>query len=245
MTPRRLSVAVRAAALLALAGCADGPHFGMPDSISEQGDDVLGLWRGSVYAGLAVLALVYGLVVWCVLRYRRRNDDLPSQTPENIPIELLYTATPLVIVVVLFGFTLVTQDRVTELVDDPDVTVEVVAFQWSWEFRYVDRDVIVRSDGVAPPELVVPVDATVRLEFDSRDVAHNLWVPELLIKRDVIPRVDTEMDITVDEAGEWRGRCAEFCGLDHWRMYFDLVAVPEDQFDDRLEQAASSGAVAP
>lgn len=213
----------------------------MPESISEQGDDVLGLWRGSVLAGLAVLALVWGLVVWSVLRYRRRSDDLPSQTPENIPIELLYTATPLVIVVVLFAFTLVTQQRVTALVDDPDLTIEVVAFQWSWEFRYPEHDVVVRSNGVDPPEVVVPVDATVRFTFASRDVAHSFWAPELLVKRDVIPGVDNELDVHVTEAGEWRGRCAEFCGLDHWRMYFDLVAVPRGDFERRLAEAVDGG----
>jgi cytochrome c oxidase subunit 2 len=237
---RRLSVAFAAAALVAAAGCSDGPRVGMPDSISEQGDEILGLWRGSVYAGLAVLALVWGLVVWCVFRYRRRNDDLPSQMPENIPIELLYTATPLVIVVVLFAFTLVTQDRVTALVDDPDVTIEVVGFQWSWEFRYPDQDLVVRSNGVDPPQLVVPVDATVRFRLLTRDVVHSFWVPDLLLKRDLINEVDNEIDVHVNEAGEWRGRCAEFCGLDHWRMYFDLVAVPQDQFEQRLTEAAAA-----
>lgn len=239
MTARRLPPALTALVLLAAAGCSEGPNFGMPDSISEQGDDILGLWRGSVYAALAVLALVYALVVWSVIRYRRRNDDLPSQTPENIPIELLYTFTPLAVVVALFGFTLVTQDRVTALAEDPDLTVEVVAFQWSWEFRYVEEDVVVQSNGVDPPALVVPVGATVRLRLASSDVVHSFWVPELLLKRDAIPRVDNEMDVTVDEPGEWRGRCAEFCGLDHWRMYFDLVAVPADEFDARLREAAA------
>ena len=228
--------------VLVAASCSGGSRFGMPDSVTEQGDDVLGLWRGSVLAGMAVAALVWGLVVWSVLRYRRRNDDLPSQTPENIPIEIAYTITPLVIVAVLFGFTVATQERVDASDDDPDLTVEVVGFQWSWEFRYPDQGVVVRSDGVDPPRLVVPVGRTVRFELRTTDVNHAFWVPEFLVKRDLIPNVDNEIDVDVTEAGVWRGRCAEFCGLEHWRMLFDLEAVPADEFDARLAEVAEAAA---
>src|SRR5215213_10670277 len=100
--------------LLALAVVpACGGELGLPDPASDDGERILGLWRGSVLAGLAVAALIWALVAWSVLRYRRRNDDLPSQTPYNIPLEVAYTVTPLVIVAVLFGFTVLTQEAVT------------------------------------------------------------------------------------------------------------------------------------
>ena len=197
---------------------------------------MLGLWRGAVVAALAVGALVWGLIVWSVLRYRRRDDDLPSQTPYNIPIEVVYTVAPLLVVAALFGVTVFTQERVTASDPDPDLVVDVVGFQWSWEFAYPDLGIEVRSDGADPPRLVLPVGATVRFELETADVNHSFWVPEFLVKRDMIEGVDNTLDVEVREAGEWRGRCAEFCGLDHWRMYFDVSAVPPAEFDAWVDE---------
>jgi len=180
--------------------------------------------------------LVWALVVWSVLRYRRRNDDLPSQTPYNIPVEVVYTGVPLVIVAALFGLTVFTQESVTATDPDPDLVVEVTGFQWSWELSYPDLGVEVVSDGVDPPRMVLPVGATVRFELRTADVNHSLWVPEFLVKRDLIKGVDNTVDVEVREAGEWTGRCAEFCGLDHWKMYLDVAAVPRAEFDAWVEE---------
>ena len=227
MGRRRALLAV--VVLAAVPAC--GGELGLPDPASDNGNQILGLWRGAVLAGLAVAALIWALVAWSILRYRRRNDDLPSQTPENIPLEIAYTVTPLVIVAVLFGFTMLTQEEVTGAEDRPDLEVEVVGFQWSWEFRYRDLGVDVESTGEEDPVLVLPVGATVRFDLVAADVNHAFWVPEFLEKRDLIPRVDNSIDLEVTRAGEWTGRCAEFCGLKHWAMRFGVRAVPQDEFD--------------
>ncbi len=222
--------------VLALPACAEGFRFGAPDPVTGDGQEVLELWRGSHWVAAGVGLLIYGLVVFAVLRYRRRNDDLPSQTPENIPVEIAYTLTPLVIVAVLFGFTVVTQQRVTALSADPDVVVDVVGFQWSWEFEYPEEAVTVASDGVGAPRIVLPVGSTVRFRLASSDVVHSFWVPRFLVKRDLIPGVNNQFDVDVVEAGEWVGRCAEFCGLDHYRMRFEVAAVPEAQYRAWLDE---------
>lgn len=215
----------------------------MPEPVSEQGESVLGLWQGSVIAALAVGALVWGLIVWAAFRYRRRNDDLPSQTPEIIKLEIAYTAVPLLIVAILFAFTYLTQERVTALADDPDVVVEVTGFQWSWRFTYPGEGVEVSSDGVTPPRLVVPVGATVRFELGTTDVNHSFWVPELLVKRDMIRDVDNEIDVEVIRTGSWTGRCAEFCGLDHHAMIFTFESVEADAYDRWLDERREQGDV--
>ena len=216
-------------AVLGLSGC--GGDYGLPDPATEDGETILGLWKGAVLAGLAVAALIWALVAWSILRYRRRNDDLPSQTPYNIPLEIAYTVAPLVVVAVLFGFTVLVQEEVTGAETDPDLEVEVIGFQWSWEFRYPDLGVDVESTGEGDPVLVLPVGATVRFDLVAEDVNHSFWVPEFLEKRDLIPRVDNEVFVDVTRAGEWTGRCSEFCGLKHWAMRFDVRAVPQDEFD--------------
>jgi cytochrome c oxidase subunit II len=221
-------------ALLTLAAC-DLPNFGAPDPVSDRGGDVLDLWRTSFVLAAAVTALVWGLVLWSVIRYRRRNDDLPSQTPYNIPIEILYTAVPLVIVAVLFALSVGVQRRVNEKVGRPDLRVEVIGFQWQWQFRY-PGGVVVTGTPDEPPTMVLPVGSTVRFDLRSSDVNHSFFVPELLYKRDNIQGVDNVIDLKVTERGTWTGRCAEFCGLDHYRMTFTVEAVPRAEFEEWLDE---------
>jgi cytochrome c oxidase subunit 2 len=221
---------------LLAAGCADGFRFGAPEPVSGEGRDILQLWRGAHWAALGVGLLIWGLVIFSVLRYRRRNDELPSQSPENIPLEIAYTVAPLIVVAVLFGFTVATQERVTALSADPDVVVDVVGFQWSWQFGYPEEGVTVASDGVSAPRMVLPVGSTVRFRLATTDVNHSFWVPRFLVKRDLIAGIDNQIDVEVAEEGEWVGRCAEFCGLDHYRMRFEVAAVPESRYRTWLEE---------
>jgi cytochrome c oxidase subunit 2 len=234
-----------AAALVVVSAAACG-DFGAPDPASEQADAIHGLWRGTVIAALAVGALVWGLIAWSIIRYRRRSDTVPNQRAHNVPLEILYTVVPVLIVGTLFFFTMRTQDEVTDLVEDPDVTVEVVGFQWQWQFRYLEDDgsrgpTITGASVGAPPELVLPIGRTTRLKLVTEDVIHSFWVPRFLSKRDLIPNVRNEIDVTPTEAGSFVGRCAEFCGLDHWRMNFSVRVVGQGEFDRWLAEQEEQG----
>ncbi|MCU1498585.1 MAG: cytochrome c oxidase, subunit [Acidimicrobiales bacterium] len=217
-------------ALVLSAGC-QLPRFGAPDPASDEGRSVGGLWSGFFLAGLAVLALVWVLLAFVVIRYRRRpgDDELPDQRPYHIPLELAYTVIPVLIVAALFFFSVRTELEVTRVSARPAARVEVLGFQWSWQFRYQAHDGLpaFTVDGLPgePPELVLPVGAPTNLRLVSPDVAHSFWVPDFLSKRDLIPGVRNEMTVTPDEVGSYTGRCAEFCGLDHWRMYFSVRVV--------------------
>lgn len=227
-------------AVVVVPACGDGFRFGAPRPVSRGGEDVLDLWRGFHWVALGVGLLIWGLVLFAVLRYRRRNDDLPSQTPYNVPIEIVYTITPLLIVVGLFAFTVLAQEEVTALAAEPDVVVDVTGFRWSWEFSYPEEGVRVESDGVNPPEMMLPVGATVRFRLSTPDVIHSFWVPRFLVKRDLIPGLDNQLDVEVTEPGRWDGRCAEFCGLEHYRMNFSVSAVPPDFYEAWLAEQRSA-----
>jgi len=202
--------------------------------VTKQGHDVLDLWRILLGSAMAVGALVVGLILWSVVRYRRPKDagpgDLPAQTRANIPLEVFYTVTPLVIVAVLFGLTLRTQHRVTKLTATPDLGVEVTGFQWGWRFRYPVQGVTVVGDANKPPTLVLPVGANVRLRLIAADVVHSFFVPQFLVKKDLIPGVDNQLEIRPTQVGHYGGVCAEFCGLDHTRMTFSVDVVTPQQF---------------
>jgi cytochrome c oxidase subunit 2 len=81
-----------------------------------------------------------------------------------------------------------------------------------------------------PPQLVLPVGVTTRLELEAHDVIHSFFVPEFLEKKDLVPGLRNTLDVTPTRTGVFAGRCAEYCGLDHWRMDFSARVVPEDEF---------------
>lgn len=239
--PRRIAWLLAASLVL---GSCELPSFGAPDPASEQGREVYDLFRWYAAAAVGVGVFVTVLLVYTVIRFRRRDDAaIPSQKPYNIPVEVAYTLTPLLIVAVLFVFSVRTENRVTAQTDTPDHVVEVVAFQWQWQFRYPDTGVSVAGGASGElPELVLPVGETTRLELATTDVIHSFWVPQFLNKKDMIPGLDNSIDVTPTETGTYDGACAEYCGLDHGRMRFTVRVVDQDEFDTWLETAAAEDA---
>jgi cytochrome c oxidase subunit 2 len=233
--------------LLALSGCSVNEigksvsGFGWPENgLTEQSRQMYDLWIGSAVAALVVGVVVWGLIFWCVIRYRKRGEDLPLQTRFNLPLEILYTVLPFLIIAVLFYYTAVTQTFVNKLSPNPDVKVETVAFKWNWQFRYLDDSskgpdgqplsTVGASDYI--PILVVPTDKKIRFYETSKDVIHSFWVPDLLFKRDVLPQpAENQFEVTIEKTGSYVGRCAEFCGAFHSMMNFEVRAVTPDKYD--------------
>ncbi|MGX4692647.1 aa3-type cytochrome oxidase subunit II [Streptomyces sp. JNUCC 63] len=140
---RKLLQALTAGLVLATAtGCTykDFPRLGMPTPTTEEAPIVLSLWQGSWAAALAVGCLVWGLILWSAFFHRRSRTkvEVPPQTRYNMPIEALYTVVPLLIVSVLFYFTARDESKLLDMSKKPDVTVNVVGYQWSWAFNYIE-----------------------------------------------------------------------------------------------------------
>ncbi len=243
---------VRAAVIALLAAGATGctteqiTRFGFPQPITVQGERVLGLWQGSTIAALAVGAFVMGLILWASFRFRKRDDALPLQVHYNLPIEVLYTAVPFVIISVLFYFTAVDETYIDRLSKRPDLVVNVVGFQWSWQFIYEDGNgggaLAITGRQGEPPQLVIPTGQKILFVETSPDVIHSWWLPEFLFKRDVIPGRKNKFELTVDRSGTYLGRCAEFCGLYHDRMLFSVKAVSPAEFESFMASAKSAAA---
>jgi cytochrome c oxidase subunit 2 len=233
--------------VLTLTGCDLNNEFwrwGWPNGITEQSTHMRNLWIGSVIAALAVGFLVWGLILWAVVRYRKRGDELPRQTAYNLPLEIVYTIVPFIIIAVLFFFTVTVQNKVEHRSDHPDETIAVNAFKWNWQFVYPGHDgpdgnpvnTIGTSNEI--PILVLPTDRTIRFEVASADVIHSFWVPEFLFKLDVIPGNENGrnnvFEVTVRQPGAYVGRCAELCGTYHAFMNFEVRAVSGNDYDAYL-----------
>lgn len=140
---RKLPQVLTAGLILATAtGCTykDFPRLGMPTPVTEEAPRILSLWQGSWAAALATGVLVWGLILWSVIFHRRSRTkvEVPPQTRYNMPIETLYTVVPLIIVSVLFYFTARDESKLLKLEDKPAHTINVVGYQWSWGFNYIE-----------------------------------------------------------------------------------------------------------
>ena len=251
--PRWRRVAALAVPLAAglLAGCsAEGPgswsRGGLPEPSSDRALFIGDLWVGFWILGGLVAFLVWGLIIFAVIRYRRRGTETPRQVRYNLPMEIFYTAIPILIVGVLFFFTLDTQNKVLAEHTEEPVTIDVVGQKWSWTFNYKDADF---PDGGVyeagtiheTPDLYLPVDTPVRFNLSSPDVIHSFWVPSFYMKLDVVPGRANSFDVTPTEEGTFAGKCAELCGTYHSAMIFNVKIVSEAEYQAHLQSLADRG----
>jgi cytochrome c oxidase subunit II len=244
---RRGAVALASVAGVALlSGCSSDelPRLGLPAPATDEGARVLSLWQGSWIAALAVGAVVWGLIIWSIIFHRRRSESaIPVQTRYNVPIEVLYTVVPLMMVLVLFFYTARDEAKLTSLSAEPDQVVHVVGYKWAWTFNYVEQQTYDVGTNADLPVLYLPLGETVRFELTSPDVIHSFWIIPFLMKMDVIPGRTNAFQVTPNELGTFRGKCAELCGVNHSRMLFEVRVVTPEEFDQHMIDLRASGQV--
>ncbi len=191
--------------------------------------------------GAAVFAVVLLAYIVIVVRFRRRRGATdaaePPQPVDRWRWELAYAVALAIVAAVLITFSLRAADRVNRLSANPGLTIDVTAFKWQWAFTYRDQGLRIVGVEGEYPTLTVPTDTTVRFTLRSNDVIHSFWVPAVRFKRDAFPNRTTEFDLTFDQPGRHEGICAEFCGLDHTIMRFEVDALPPDEFRRWLDDA--------
>jgi cytochrome c oxidase subunit II len=241
---RRWAVGAAVAAPLLLAGCDFYPSYGASKGATTQGNQTFRLYSGMMTTGIIVGGLVGLLILWTVFRYRRRSDEMPRQFHENLAFEILYTTIPIIIVGVLFYFTVLTENNVDATVPavaqvtstgNPVVDIKVTAFQWGWQFNYPRSGVSVIGETLdgpnhRGPQMVVPVGETVQITLVSDDVIHGFYVRDFNFSRYALPGVVNVFDLTVTKAGTYYGQCTQICGLYHSEMVFQVKAVSPSAF---------------
>jgi|SRR5438132_13946214 len=175
---------------------------------------------------LPVFVVVEALLIWYIIRYRKRDDRTPPQSFGTRRALIAFFLIPTVLVAVDYAYGERTLAQVEKQDSNPQVVIRVEGFQWEWTFYYLNEGVFSTGKTLVKPALmVVPVDEPVKIELVSRDVIHSFFVPAFLFKRDVIPgRVNT-FTFTATKLGTFPAQCAEFCGLWHSKMLFSLQVV--------------------
>ena len=250
-----------AAGVLLLGGCSTEEkesikRLAEPVAATDRAVGMHHLWMGAWLAAILVGILVWGLIGYASIKFhRRRDDEIPVQTRYNLPIEILYTVAPVIMVLVFFFFTVTEQNKVLAAASKtgpPDHVVTVVGQQWSWTFNYdkdpaLDGSTTVFDVGTTAnqPTLWLPVGKSVEVKLRSPDVIHSFWVPAFLFKMDVIPGRDNHFSFTPTRLGTYDGRCAELCGTYHSRMLFSVRVVSATQYASHLRQLQQQGNIGP
>jgi cytochrome c oxidase subunit 2 len=205
---------------------------------------------------MAVGVVSWALMAWALIVYRRRKGEtgIPVQFRYNMPIEAIFTSIPLILVLGFFAFTARDTAAIEAEVENPDVHIEVIAKQWSWDFNYVDENVY--ESGIQAqftgqeenimetlPTLYLPVGKSVQIDLSSRDVIHSFWVVEFLYKKDMFPAKTNRMYFTPLKEGSYVGKCAELCGEYHSMMLFNVKVVSIEEYEAQMGRLAARGNV--
>ena len=241
-----------------LAGCAgevtsqgtgdQPPGFFPTPPVTDQGVATDNLYSITFWIAVVVFALVEGLLLYIVFRFRRRPADtgLPPQIHGSNPLEILWTIVPAITVTALFIGALITLNEETEARSpNPAVTVDVTGFQWQWTFDYPEQQLSFTGVGNTGPTMVLPVGETVRIRLHATDVIHSFYVPQFLYKKDAVPGRVNEFDVMLDKVGTYTGQCAEFCGLAHADMTFSVEGMTRADFDAWVAQQQQAVASTP
>ena len=258
IVPRNRALPAAAVAALALAACG-GDTPSVLDPSSDAGRRVEGLWWVLFWISAVVVAVVTGFLLAAMRRRRAAREagdgdgegegegdgaagaagagDVDTRpVPWGDPFVVLAgVVVPGGILAVTFVFSLGVLGDLVDPPEDPALEVEVVGHTWWWEVRYP-------NGAVTANEIRIPAGESVELVLTSADVIHSFWVPELQVKKDNIPGRANRMWIMADQAGRFRGQCAEFCGLQHAHMELEVVAMPPDEFEDWMADEAEPAA---
>ena len=238
-----MKVLLAISAPLLLAGCSlstdDISGLGYPKGTSSVNDISLSLWQGAWIAAAVVGVITFILIIWPAIFHRAKESkgEFPKQTQYNIPVEILYTVIPFIIVAVLFYFTAVKETKIVDLKTPAAHEISVVGIQWSWQFAYPEAGpkAVVTGTPENPPTLYLPQGESVRFKLTSNDVVHAFFVPAFMSQKQNLPGVTNYLQLTAQELGEFPGFCNILCGRNHTQMRFTVKVVTPAQYQSYLE----------
>ncbi len=197
---------------------------------SPQAQAIADLFIWSLIISGIIFAIVAGLVLYIIVRFRGRPAAaVPQQVAGHTRLEVAWTVAPALILVVMFGYTVHTM-RVADPPVDRAPDIVITGRQWWWDVRYPSAGVVTAN------EIHIPTGRRILLQLDSADVIHSFWLPDLGPKRDTIPGQTNFLWISADQPGVYGGACAEYCGTQHAWMRIRVIAQPPAEFDAWQQQ---------
>jgi len=200
---------------------------------------------------VSVTVLVLGVLAYVIVRFNAKRNPVPSRTSHNTLLEVVWTAVPIMILVII-AIPSLRLLYFSAKAADPEMTLKVTGHQWYWSYTYPDQeDMTFDSIPVAAEELkpgqprllavdnpvVLPVDTTVQILVTADDVIHNFAVPALGLKKDAVPGRINETWVKITEPGTYYGMCSELCGVNHYFMPIQIEALSKEDYQAWTKQA--------
>ena len=256
-----LLVALGAAPAAAATGKPEPWQMGFQEAATPVMEQVASFHNLLLVIITAIVIFVAGLLLYVVFRYHETRNPKPSKTTHNTLIEVIWTAVPVIILVVIAipSFKLLYfQDKAV----NAEMTVKAIGRQWYWSYEYPDHGgftldaFMVPDDEIDPSEseirqlstdtaVVLPVDTNVRILTTSSDVLHSFAVPSFGVKTDAVPGQLNETWVRVQEPGTYYGQCSELCGVGHNAMPIEIKAVSKDEFQSWIETQQANNGIEP
>lgn len=211
----------------------------LPVAASAEAGPIDVLFNAHYWMIAFLFSFIMVLMLYSVFVFRRADGD-ETDGPHvhgNTRLEIGWTIVPTFVVLGFGVWGAITLNEITRP-KDGEMTVNVTAKQWIWSFAYPEQD------DIQSGELVLPVDRTIVLKMHAEDVIHSFWVPEFRVKQDLVPGRETTLRITPTEAGAYRLRCAEICGLNHTQMQADVRVLSVEEFDAWVAEKQAAPAFA-
>ncbi|HNP62375.1 MAG TPA: cytochrome c oxidase subunit II [Woeseiaceae bacterium] len=234
----------------------------MPKGVTDLSLETYDLHMMVFWWCVAIGIGVFGVMIYSLIKHRKSRGVKPATFSHSTTAEVIWTAIPVVILVLMAVPTAKTMVRMEDS-RNPDLTIVVTGYQWKWHYKYQDTDVafyssLARSSlearrkesGIDPfsvpnyllevdKPLVIPRGAKVRLLVTANDVIHSWYLPAFSMKKDAIPGIINETWFRANETGTYRGQCAELCGKDHGYMPIVVEVVEPKAFDAWLSSSAT------
>ena len=233
--------------------------LGFQDSVSPVMDDLVWFDNFLLFLITGISLFVLALLIFIMVRFNAKSNPEPSKTTHNTFIEVVWTVVPILILVVVAvpSFRLLYKQME---VPEADLTIKAIGYQWYWGYEYPDHDglffesLMLEDDELADgqprllatdTDVVVPVNATVRLQITSEDVIHAWAIPSFGVKMDAVPGRLNETWFRATEVGTYYGQCSELCGIRHAYMPITVKVVTQEEFDEWILWAKEEYAAAP
>ena len=214
-------------------------QLGFQAAASPLMENIVSLHHFVLFIITAITVLVLGLLLCCMFLFNAKKNPKPSQTAHNPPLEVFWTVTPaLILVVIAIPAIKILKQQTT--IPKPQLTIKVTAQQWYWSYEYPDFgdlafDAVLQEDALprllsTDEPLVVPKDAVVRVQVTSADVIHSWALPAMGVKIDAVPGRLNETWFKATRTGVYYGQCSELCGARHAFMPIELHVVSKPHF---------------
>ena len=220
--------------------------MGFPKDVSSVNEISISLWQGAWIAAGVVGVFTLILILWPAVFHRAKvgQPEFPKQTQYNIPVEILYTVIPFIIVAVLFYFTAVKENKIVDKTSPVKHEISVEGIQWSWQFAYPEagENAVVTGTPAQPPTLYLPQGEKVRFTLTANDVVHGFWIPAFMIQMQNLPGETNHLQFTANKLGEFPGRCNILCGRNHSQMLFKVKVVTPEQYQNYINSLKAGAA---